>query len=78
MATDPQPPPRTVIIKDQPIQLCQLLKLAHLVDSGGAAALEVAEGRVWVNGQVETRKRRKLRTGDVVSYGDQRLLIQDC
>jgi ribosome-associated protein len=49
------------------IRLGQLLKLANLVDSGGAAKSLLADGAVTVNGNVETRRGAQLRPGDVVS-----------
>jgi ribosome-associated protein len=50
------------------IQLDQLLKATGLCDSGGAAHAAVAEGRVKVDGVVDTRKRAKLRPGQTVSF----------
>jgi ribosome-associated protein len=48
------------------IRLGQLLKLAGLVDSGGEVKVVLAEGKVTVNGNVETRRGAQLRPGDVV------------
>ena len=48
------------------IRLGQFLKLAGLVDAGSEARPLLAEGRVRVGGQVETRRGRQLRGGDVV------------
>ncbi|MDR1994930.1 RNA-binding S4 domain-containing protein [Azonexus sp.] len=48
------------------IPLDQLLKATGLCASGGAAHAAVAEGRVKVDGDVETRKRAKLRAGQRV------------
>ena len=48
------------------IELDKLLKLLSLASSGGIAKMMVAEGLVSVNGEVESRKTRKLRAGDVV------------
>lgn len=56
-------------VRGEHIQLDQLLKAAGLVDSGGAAHVAVAEGRVRVDGKVETRKRAKLRAGQCVRFG---------
>jgi len=56
-------------VRGEHIQLDQLLKAAGLVDSGGAAHVAVAEGRVRVDGKVETRKRAKLRAGQRVRFG---------
>ncbi|MGZ4594437.1 MAG: RNA-binding S4 domain-containing protein [Actinomycetes bacterium] len=57
------------------IRLGQLLKLADLVDSGGEVRPLLAEGRVRVNGEVETRRGAQLRPGDVVELGDTRVTI---
>jgi ribosome-associated protein len=49
-----------------PITLGQFLKVAQLVSSGGEAKILIADGEVLVNGQVDTRRGRKLKPGDVV------------
>ena len=54
-------------IKDEYIKLGQALKLASLVGSGVEAKFVIEEGSVLVNGEVETRRGKKLRDGDVVS-----------
>ena len=51
------------------IELNILLKLLALAPSGGAAKVMVAAGEVMVDGEVETRKTRKLRVGQVVTVG---------
>ena len=51
------------------VELNQLLKLAGLVDSGGAGKQLVAAGLVQVDGVVETRKTAKIRAGQVVRVG---------
>jgi ribosome-associated protein len=56
---------------DQPIELAQFLKLQRVVGSGGEAKLLVQSGQVLVNGEVETRRGRKLQVGDVVQVGKQ-------
>jgi ribosome-associated protein len=53
-------------ISGEVIRLGQLLKLAGLVDSGAEAKDAVAAAEVSVNGEVETRRGRQLRPGDVV------------
>ena len=55
-------------IRSQPIELCNVLKLHGMVASGGMAKAEIAAGRVRVNGELETRKRKKIMSGDVVEY----------
>ncbi|NCY15497.1 MAG: RNA-binding S4 domain-containing protein [Actinobacteria bacterium] len=52
------------------IRLGQLLKLANLVDSGSDAKILLAGGEVCVNGEIEMRRGRQLRDGDVVSLDD--------
>ena len=49
------------------IELNQLLKLTGVCDSGGAGKALVAEGLVFVDGKVESRKTAKIRAGQVVS-----------
>jgi ribosome-associated protein len=62
-----QPPRLQVNIGDRPINLTQLLKLANCVASGGEAKMLVAAGQVRVNGELELRKRRQLKAGDLIA-----------
>jgi ribosome-associated protein len=55
------------------ITLGQALKASNLVGSGGEAKVLIQNGEVRVNGEVETRRGRKLKKGDVVEVGDERL-----
>jgi len=55
-------------LKNEYIELCQLLKLENLAQSGGEAKFFISEGLVTVNGEVELRKRRKIIAGDTVEY----------
>ncbi|WP_235401580.1 RNA-binding S4 domain-containing protein [Rubrobacter aplysinae] len=48
------------------MSLGQALKAADLVGSGGEAKLLIQDGAVLVNGEPETRRGRRLRTGDIV------------
>jgi len=57
------------------IELNVLLKLLALADSGGAAKVMIGAGLVQVDGQVETRIRRKLRGGEVVQVGDEQVRV---
>lgn len=50
------------------IPLCDLLKAADLCDSGGEAKHRIANGEVKVDGIVDTRKRRKVRSGETVEF----------
>jgi ribosome-associated protein len=59
----------TVEITTDSIRLGQLLKLANLVDAGSDAKVLLSQGRVTVNGEVETRRGRQLVRGDLVRLG---------
>ena len=67
--------PRDVAIRDATIRLGQLLKLAGVVESGGEARELIQDGAVRVNGEVETRRGRQLRAGDVVQAADERVRV---
>lgn len=68
--------PRTVIVRAEPIELCQFLKFGGLAATGGEAKAVISAGRVRLNGVVETQKRKKLRAGDRVDYNGQMLVVQ--
>ena len=57
------------------ITLDRLLKATGLANSGGAAKLMVAEGRLQVDGRDELRKTAKLRAGQVVSLTGVRITL---
>jgi len=65
-----EPAPRTVKVDERPINLTQVLKRAGCAQSGGAAKALIAAGQVQVNGQVELRKRCKLKAGDTIVIHD--------
>ena len=56
--------PVTVTISSETIKLGQFIKLASLVETGGAAKEVIADGRVTVNGATDTRRGKTLRDGD--------------
>lgn len=55
--------------------LGRALKAAGLVGTGGEAKVLIQAGEVSVNGEVETRRGRRLQDGDVIEVGDERLEI---
>ncbi len=61
----------------QPIRLDQFLKLSFITESGGQAKLLIQSGEISVNGEVETRRRRKLALGDVIQFEGRRFLVDD-
>ncbi|MBS1140483.1 MAG: RNA-binding protein [Proteobacteria bacterium] len=65
----------TFAIRGEYIQLDQLLKATGLCESGGAAHAAISEGRVKVDGTVDTRKRAKMRPGQVVTIGDEEVVL---
>ena len=58
------------------IELNNLLKAMGLCDSGGIAKTVIAEGRVRVNGNVELRKRYKVRKGQLVEFEGHKIIIK--
>ncbi|MBQ1922774.1 MAG: RNA-binding S4 domain-containing protein [Lachnospiraceae bacterium] len=64
-----------ITIRDEFIRLGQALKLAGLVGSGVEAKIVIADGLVSVNGEADTRRGRKLREGDVVSYNGESFTV---
>jgi ribosome-associated protein len=69
-------PPRSIPISGENIRLGQFLKLANAIDSGADAKTLLAEERVSVNGQVETRRGRQLVPGDTVAVDDLDLAVE--
>lgn len=69
--------PTTFTLQDRAefIELIKLLKFENLVQTGGHAKLVIEDGLVHVNGEVEYRKRRKLRPGDRVEVDHHIVLI---
>jgi ribosome-associated protein len=65
----------TVTVRGVPIELCQFLKFGGLAPSGGAAKQAIGEGKVKVNGIVESRKRRKLLVGDQVAFAGKTIVV---
>jgi ribosome-associated protein len=66
---------RDVRIRDETIRLGQALKLAGLAGSGRDARALIEDGAVRVNGEIETRRGRQLRRGDVVAAGGEAVRI---
>jgi len=62
-------------LRDDHVRLCDLLKLAGIVDSGGAGKYLVAEGAVTVDGRPESRKTAKIRAGQAVECRGVRIVV---
>jgi len=65
----------TLAIHDNYIELYKILKIENMAASGGEAKFLISEGLVTVNGQVDTRKRRKTIPGEVVECHGERVRI---
>jgi ribosome-associated protein len=66
---------RLVEITKEPVELFKILKFEGLVYSGADAKIVVEQGHVLVNGEVETRKRKKIVSGDIIRFEDEELKI---
>ncbi|WP_345972225.1 RNA-binding S4 domain-containing protein [Sulfurimonas diazotrophicus] len=60
----------TYTIEDEYIELYKLIKLLDLVDSGGQAKQLIEDELVYRNGEIETRKRAKIRPGETIHIGE--------
>lgn len=66
---------RDVILKSEPVELHKILKFEGMVHSGGVAKLAIESGDVQVNGEVETRKRRKMLAGDIIEFNGEKIRL---
>ncbi len=66
---------KEVEITEEPIALYKVLKFEGIVDSGGQAKAVIDDGQVLVNREVETRKRKKINSGDVIEYMGEKFKI---
>ncbi|MBM70473.1 MAG: RNA-binding protein [Haliea sp.] len=66
---------RTIDITREPVELYKILKFEGLVATGGEAKLLIADGQVRVNGETETRRRRKMHSGDMIEFRGERFTL---
>ena len=66
---------RNVEITKEPVELYKILKFEGLISSGGEAKAAIADGQVLVNGEVETRKRKKMFSGDVIEFCGEKICL---
>ncbi|HAS64532.1 MAG TPA: hypothetical protein DCS35_19375 [Vibrio sp.] len=62
-------------VSSQPIELYKVFKIANLVSGGGEAKHVISEGYVAVNGELETRKRRKMYDGDFFEFNQEYYVV---
>jgi ribosome-associated protein len=60
----------SIRIQTEYITLGQFLKLASIIDSGGNAKWFLSEYEVYVNGELDVRRGKKLRVGDRIEIPD--------
>lgn len=63
-------------LKSDFIELFKLLKLMNLVMSGGEAKHCISEGLVKVDGEVETRKAKKIFKGQIVEFEGNQIVVE--
>lgn len=59
---------KEIEITKEPVELYKILKFEGIVSSGGEAKAVIDDGQVLVNGEVETRKRKKIVSGDTIEF----------
>ena len=67
---------RVVEITKEPVELYKILKFEGMVASGGEAKLVIADGHVLLNGNIETRKRKKIVSGDIIEFDEEVIRIK--
>lgn len=67
---------RLVELSREPIELFKILKFESMVASGGEAKAAIASGQVFLNGEAETQKRKKIVSGDRIEFGDEKICVQ--
>ena len=67
---------REVEIRHEPVELYKILKFEGMAESGGMAKMLISDGQVRVNGEIETRKRKKIVSGDTIQLFDQTIRVQ--
>ena len=67
---------RTIDITREPVELYKILKFEGLVATGGEAKLMIGDGQVTVNGAVETRRRKKMVSGDIIGFRGEQLQLK--
>ena len=67
---------RDVEINQEPVELYKILKFEGMVSSGAEAKSVIEEGQVLVNGKVETQKRKKMVSGDIIEFANETIRLQ--
>ncbi len=67
---------REVEVSSEPIELYKILKFEGMTGSGGEAKGVIASGQVLLNGEVETQKRKKIVSGDIIEFAHEKIRIR--
>lgn len=67
---------KTIKIDSEFIKLDQFLKLADIVMSGGEAKIRIMSEEIKVNGNIETQRGKKLKSGDIVEFNNEKFQIK--
>jgi len=67
---------KEVEITSEPVELYKILKFEGMVSSGGEAKSVIANGKVLLNGNIETQKRKKIVSGDIIEFDNEKIHIQ--
>ncbi len=67
---------KKILIRSEPTELYKILKFEGLVGTGGEAKTVIAEGLVTLNNDVETRKRKKIVSGDIIEFNAEKYQIE--
>ncbi len=59
----------------EPVELYKILKFEGMVTSGGEAKKVIADGQVTVNGIIESQKRKKIISGDIIEYNAKKIRL---
>ena len=65
-----------VEITTEPVELYKILKFEGIVSSGAEAKSVIADGQVTVNGEIETRKRKKIISGDIIEISNEKMQVR--
>ncbi len=63
---------KQVTLDKEPVELYKILKFEGIVENGGQAKAVIANGEVQVNGEIETQKRKKIVSGDIIEFNQEK------
>jgi len=63
---------KQVILDKEPVELYKILKFEGIAENGGQAKAVIANGEVQVNGEIETQKRKKIVSGDIIEFNQEK------